>query len=461
VNNWESLLIRNTAEINSKQPIQFGASVVIITKNEGVLVPQENGGVSIVYPGKSSSMIEGLLSAGKLAISDAHNQLSRRSVFPFDDVVLKTTGHKFLCVDADGLLKADSISIDEDSTWKVMDVLTPPVPEWVYLRPFTSLNYLNPQFQQMAGDKLAVSRSFPAVSTTPKLSSGEKPLGAHTTQEQEYLIIEDLLYCMMSIEGTYIKRQLLLPDKTQFEYVFVGENESPQADVSLRQMAKKILPICKEHDRLRVYIATHSNYEFGSVAQAFCASLSAILRELLVLVNQLDAEFTEGNLTLQKFWFYIQPSFQAMEMLGSLVEEAKLMRGGEIMNAVLRKMQQAGDPKLHDILRFLLLKCFWQYMNIFGKWLYHGIVEDNFNEFMIVERRDLTKELLSTNYKENYWDQRFALLKAQVPMFFEKHVDQVLLTGKYINVLRDSSKNIECPFSSDLLENYEKYIDMQ
>lgn len=466
VNTFESLLIRNIAELNSKQPIQFGTAVVIITKNEGVIVPKENGEVNVVYAAKAQrnnpGQIEALVNSGKLVITDAHNQANRRSVFPFDDIALQTSGQKFLCVDRDGVLRSDSITIDEESTWKLMDVNVPSVPDWVYLRPFTSLSYLNPQFQQLASDKLPTSKLLPSAPIAGRLSnSNAKPLGAHTSQEQEYLIIEDLLYCMMSIEGTYIKRQAGALDKSQYEYVFIGENESPQADVSLRQMAKKILPLCKEHDRIRVYIATHSNYEFGSVAQAFCSSLSAILRELMVLVNQLDSEFIEGNLTLQKFWFYIQPSFQALELLGSLVEEVRLMRGGEIMNAILRKMQLSGDPKLQDILRFLLLKCFWQYMNIFGKWLYHGIIEDSFNEFMIIERKDLTKEMLSTAYKESYWDQRFTLLKGQVPFFFEKHVDQILLTGKYINVLRDSSKNIECPFSSDLMENYERYIEIQ
>lgn len=49
------------------------------------------------------------------------------------------------------------------------------------------------------------------------------------------------------------------------------------------------------------------------------------------------------------------------------------------------------------------------YCRVLARWLYEGVVEDPYGEFLIVEREDLQKESLSADYNAVYWQQRYTL----------------------------------------------------
>ena len=43
---------------------------------------------------------------------------------------------------------------------------------------------------------------------------------------------------------------------------------------------------------------------------ALCAAMDDMVREYLVLLVQLESQFLAGRLTLQKMWFFVQPTLQ-------------------------------------------------------------------------------------------------------------------------------------------------------
>ena len=52
-------------------------------------------------------------------------------------------------------------------------------------------------------------------------------------QMQEYVLIEDILYCMMSIEGSYIKKRPDLLDKNKYNYCIEPYLEAPTCGIFL------------------------------------------------------------------------------------------------------------------------------------------------------------------------------------------------------------------------------------
>jgi len=86
---------------------------------------------------------------------------------------------------------------------------------------------------------------------------------------QETFLIEDLLYAMSSIEGTYIRRK-----KKESEYdhqirlVYDVEPYLDQStcDFSLKYLVSKILPICNNHDKILEFVNIHSQFEYGQVS---------------------------------------------------------------------------------------------------------------------------------------------------------------------------------------------------
>ena len=94
-----------------------------------------------------------------------------------------------------------------------------------------------------------------------------------------------------------------------------------------------------------------------------------------------------------------------------------------------------------------------------GKWIYYGIIEDQFDEFMIVDK---CKDGKSNKLSENYdWDERYTIKDENTPSFLQRQANKILSTGKYLNVIKAYDKSRSCPHSSDLIQNLEDYLQKQ
>lgn len=51
---------------------------------------------------------------------------------------------------------------------------------------------------------------------------------------------------------------------------------------------------------------------------ALTAAMRTLMKEYLILVTQLEHLQRQGLLSLQKLWFYIQPTMRTMEILASI-----------------------------------------------------------------------------------------------------------------------------------------------
>ena len=54
----------------------------------------------------------------------------------------------------------------------------------------------------------------------------------------------------------------------------------------------------------------------------------------------------------------------------------------------------------------------------------------------MVEREDLKKENINEDYNDVYWEERFTLLPDNLPSFIANFGEKILVTGKYLNVIR-------------------------
>lgn len=94
-----------------------------------------------------------------------------------------------------------------------------------------------------------------------------------------------------------------------------------------------------------------------------------------------------------------------------------------------------------------------------GKWIYYGIIEDQFEEFMIVDK---CKEGMSKQLSENYdWNERYTIKDDNTPSFLQRQANKILSTGKYLNVIKAYDKSRSCPHCSDLVQNLEDYLQKQ
>lgn len=71
------------------------------------------------------------------------------------------------------------------------------------------------------------------------------------------------------------------------------------------------------------------------------------------------------------------------------------------------------------------------------QWVYHGVVQDFHNEFMIAPSHDSSSRLQK---HEEPWQKSLSLIEDRVPSFLKPVADKIFNSGKYLNVLYQCAK---------------------
>ncbi|KAJ8284904.1 hypothetical protein COCON_G00037540 [Conger conger] len=303
----------------------------------------------------------------------------------------------------------------------------PVFPNWVYERP------------ALIGD-FVVSGSSSAVE--PTVPVGTLPLPA-----QEQALVDDLLYVLIGVDGRDITAQPVLGRQSRSFVV------DPSLDLSVKELVQKILPVAACYSTIIRFIEEKSSFEYGQVNHALTAAMRTLIKEYLILFTQLEHIHCQGTLSLQKLWFYIQPTMRTMETLASIaisVEKGDCMGGSTLSLLHDRTFNYTGDSQAQELCLYLTKAASVPYFEILEKWIYRGIIKDPYSEFM-VEEHELQKEKIQEDYNDKYWDQRYTIVQHRIPSFLQKMADKILSTGKYLNVVRECGRDVTCPDAKEVL----------
>ncbi|KAJ4456756.1 putative Gamma-tubulin complex component 2 [Paratrimastix pyriformis] len=285
---------------------------------------------------------------------------------------------------------------------------------------------------------------------------------------QEVVLIEDLLTSLAGLEGKYIKID--------------GENArfvlQAAVDISLAEITHRILPLCSaflylsRFSTLRlspepptspsVKVSPTNFRTYGTVCHALSGALRTTLKDHLVLVTQLEESWRQGQLTLQKLLWYVQPHIQllvSLEKLMRTVGDGNL-RGGELLSVLHSQATSAGGSALFQQVYGHLVECACEpYLRMLSEWIYRGVICDPYQEFMVEEVRAFSKDKLGTDYNDGYWEQRYRAQRERAPSFLVPFLEKVLVTGKYLNVIRECGRDITCTDQIPLRYVYQQASD--
>ncbi|KAM3146816.1 hypothetical protein pb186bvf_000970 [Paramecium bursaria] len=431
-NQNEIFQIVNPTSPDFSGPLIFQSTVMLYSPSlQMFLCCAQNGEIKF----QTLAPTEALTSkASKLNIYSAQN--TKKQLNTMDDVVFKFNDTNFMICELNYLVSWSGPNISQDSTWKVQKANCPPLPDWYYQRPNISLSYL----QQQEPVQLFLTKK-----------EERKPIGSHSSQIQSIYIIEDILYAMMGIEGNYIKKR-----NSSFEYAMEPHLEETTCDVSLHQLISRLIPMCSQRDQIEYLLQIKNKFENGYVAQALCSCIRELMHKFTLMVNQLDQEFIQGDLTLQKLWYYLQPSIRIIDAIHNLVTQTKNLTGGALLSKLVDILNNSTDAQVIQTLQVILEKSFVPYMKQLNQWIYYGKLDDPFEEFIIQEKK-IQKSQLENDYRDNYWDSRYTLRPNQQPKFLEKYSEIILRTGKYLNVLQNPNP----PFNNHMIENLDYIVKNQ
>ena len=163
------------------------------------------------------------------------------------------------------------------------------------------------------------------------------------------------------------------------------------------------------------------------------------------------------------------------------------------MNSVHKASARSGDAQARGVARFLLERAAVPYIRMLEKWIFYGELEDPHKEFMVcvcvcvavcvcvcgcvavavwlcacvcagawsecrltrlcccvcphqVKCDDsLSKDSMRADPEARYWADCYTVQDEQVPMFLSSLEEDILTTGKYLNVLRGGETPVESP----------------
>ncbi|KIM24993.1 hypothetical protein M408DRAFT_75009 [Serendipita vermifera MAFF 305830] len=283
------------------------------------------------------------------------------------------------------------------------------------------------------------------------------PLDGVPLDIQEAMILEDLLFVLMGIEGTYITYNIdEFPEDDDGLLKGVQFSVTPQLDPSLRDLVERIIPLATYYTSISTFVELRSHLDYGLVNHALCAAIRDMLKDYQTLLSQLEHAFNSSStFTLQKLWFYIHPTLHTMSLIYNLVTELTQMddspsensssssdeddalnealglasglkavklsemsvdggggivKGGEVVAILWDRMQNmSGDPTAYNLYKTLLKAAGKPFAGLVERWIRTGQLRDPYEELMVKESKFINKGTLEMDYTDEYWERRYTL----------------------------------------------------
>ncbi|KAF9561696.1 hypothetical protein CPC08DRAFT_749834 [Agrocybe pediades] len=308
--------------------------------------------------------------------------------------------------------------------------------------------------------------------SAPKSSKGKKrqeSLDRVPLDIQEALILEDLLFVLSGIEGTYITYSPDYSPEDDDPLRGIKFVVAPSLDSSLSDLVERVLPLGTYYTAIFAFIEQRSHLDFGLVNHALCAAIREMLRDYQTLLSQLEHAFnTSPSFSLQKLWFYVHPTVHTLSLIYQLVlelavaddpagdlssesssseedeEEAArnealglggaklkavlsdinkadvvggmvggsgiLVKGGEVLTIIYERMQNmSGDPTASTIYGKLLKSAGKPYVEMLRDWVASGRLADPYEELLVKESKFIDRGILEVDYTDEYWERRYTL----------------------------------------------------
>jgi gamma-tubulin complex component 2 len=139
---------------------------------------------------------------------------------------------------------------------------------------------------------------------------------------QQALVLEDLLYVLTGIEGTYITYSPEYSPEDDDPLQGIKFVVAPSLDKSIRDLVERVLPLGTYYTSISAFIELRSHLDLGLVNHALCAAVRDMLKDYQTLLSQLEHAFnTSSTFSLQKLWFYVHPTVHTLSLIHNLVLE--------------------------------------------------------------------------------------------------------------------------------------------
>ena len=435
--------------------IKYNDQVALMLNNNIFIVATNDGNLKLEKLKNEGNLISKNLPANaRFTIIQPNSKIVENKPLLYDDIIILKTNFG-------GNISLNKNSIDEtginvnynlqneENKWKIIKVNIPLIPSWHNKRKYLN-NNINSYLYNMEQNYNT------KLNSTSRKNNNTNKLSDLTSTEQDKELVNDLLLVMIGLEGKYIKRIINTNSFKDFKVGFEVEPylDNPTCDHPLLSLSNLIIPMGYYYNSISYYINIGSKPESGLISKSFCDGLNKVLREYLLFVNQIEEYKIYSNINLQQLWWICQPSLKLLECIYILCQKCFMVKGGALINIIYSFFIHENDSKIKSIYKFLLSKSFNPFFDMLNLWICHGYLENehNYQEFMIFSPKSFIQEKLGEYYQDLFWEIKFILSKENIPTFLDNISSKILFIGKSFNIIKESKKNIKCPFEKEFEE---------
>ena len=307
---------------------------------------------------------------------------------------------------------------------------------------------------------------------------------------QESLIVKDLLYVLMGLEGCYIRfSEKYDPSVEQMRMMGPDYRINKHLDTSLKDVTKRMVSMSRMFSSLVCFTEVYGAESYGQVVHALVSEVRQFLKSYVNFLDQMEQQFkTNRSFTLRQFeqdlkanisykmqhlYDIVQSIYQLNELRRRETQESAFnnfidnirqdlrqtgsvdlladsshhhsVKGGLVLKIISEKTETiSGDLKSSEFLKQLSNSISVGYIQILNDWITKGELNDMHDEFFIVTNLARDFKVSSLN-SEQYWDSKYVIKKDGLPKQFEDSEirTKVLLTGKYLNVLKECGVTLD------------------
>ncbi|PKI83815.1 gamma tubulin complex Spc97/GCP2 subunit Alp4 [Malassezia vespertilionis] len=336
-------------------------------------------------------------------------------------------------------------------------------------------NPLSERVPNMSPRKLAQPRVYDMLGAgvSKKEAVRDIPLRSVDRQLQDVLLVEDLLFVLIGIEGNYVQfSPQYKPDDLGHRLNGAQFVIDAELNGSLREMVERILPLASYYTSIHAFVERDAGLEYGTVMHALCAAIRTQLHAYEGLVEQMEQRLLRSpDFTLQQLWRTMHPMLRTFALIHSLTSEIAsithadvlprteeeaadessegessltygsdafqlerdrrallgldsgaaedihggIVKGGEVLSILWdRLVHLGGDPDAHALFLELFREASQPYARTLLRWITSGQLLDPYEECMVVEDKRVTQASLEVDPTDEYWERRYMLRDERV-----------------------------------------------
>ena len=153
------------------------------------------------------------------------------------------------------------------------------------------------------------------------------------TTLQDVLLVEDLLYVLIGIEGNYVQfAPDFKPDDLGHRLNGARYVIDAALNPSIRELVERILPLASYYTSICAFVDCESGLEYGTVMHALCAAVRQQLDAYEELVTEMEERLLSSpDFTLQQMWLTMHPMLRTLGLIHSVTSDIASITHADVL----------------------------------------------------------------------------------------------------------------------------------